>query len=64
MEGTSSDRPDGGGEDWTAADVVVVGAGVSGLTAAYHLTTRDPNLRVVVVEAKGELKHIGPRSAF
>ncbi|XP_013393626.1 probable flavin-containing monoamine oxidase A [Lingula anatina] len=33
-------------------DVVVVGAGLSGLSAAYELTKRDPSLRVAVLEAK------------
>jgi flavin-dependent dehydrogenase len=34
-------------------DVIVVGAGVAGLTAAFTLLQRDPGLRVVVVEANG-----------
>jgi len=34
-------------------DVVVVGAGISGLTAAYTILTRDPGIRLVVIEAKG-----------
>ena len=32
------------------ADVAVVGAGFTGLWAAYHLLRIDPGLRVVVVE--------------
>ncbi len=32
------------------ADVVVVGAGVAGLSTAYHTARLDPSLRVVVVE--------------
>lgn len=32
------------------ADVVIVGAGISGLGAAYWLTQRDPALRVVVLD--------------
>lgn len=33
-------------------DVVIVGAGLSGLTAAYHLKKVDPSLKVTVLEAK------------
>lgn len=33
-------------------DVVVIGAGLSGLTAAYDLLSVDPDLRVLVLEAK------------
>lgn len=39
----------------TAADVVVVGGGFTGLWCAYHLTSLDPTLDVVVLEAE----HIG-----
>jgi flavin-dependent dehydrogenase len=35
------------------ADVVVIGAGISGLTAAYTIHSKDPGIQVVVVEAKG-----------
>ena len=34
----------------TEADVVVVGAGLTGLWTAYYLTEADPALRVVIVE--------------
>ncbi|WP_407342344.1 FAD-dependent oxidoreductase [Pengzhenrongella phosphoraccumulans] len=34
----------------TEADVVVVGAGLTGLWTAYYLTEADPELRVVIVE--------------
>lgn len=34
-------------------DVVIIGAGIAGLSAAYQLWKRDPNLNVAVVEAKG-----------
>ena len=34
-------------------DVAVVGAGLSGLTTAYYLTKKDRNLRICVLEAKG-----------
>ncbi len=48
-----------GGEDWTPrpalpgdldADVVLVGAGFTGLWTAYYLARADPTLRVVVLE--------------
>ncbi|WP_375792295.1 FAD-dependent oxidoreductase [Streptomyces rhizosphaericus] len=32
------------------ADVVIIGAGYSGLWTAYYLLTADPSLRVVVLE--------------
>ena len=34
-------------------DVVVIGAGISGLTSAYTISKRVPNLKCVVLEAKG-----------
>ncbi|WP_078876869.1 FAD-binding oxidoreductase [Streptomyces sp. 150FB] len=34
------------------ADVAVVGAGLAGLSTAYHLIERDPSLDVVVVDAR------------
>lgn len=34
-------------------DVVVVGAGLSGLTAAYRLLQHDRSLRILILEAKG-----------
>ena len=37
------------------ADVAIVGAGLSGLWAAYHLTSADPSLRIVVLDAE----HVG-----
>jgi glycine/D-amino acid oxidase-like deaminating enzyme len=35
-----------------AADVVIVGAGFTGVSTAYHLARRFPNRRVVVLEAR------------
>ena len=35
-------------------EVLVIGAGVSGLTAAHELLKRDPSVRLCVVEAKGQ----------
>jgi glycine/D-amino acid oxidase-like deaminating enzyme len=52
---------DTAGEDWTprpalpgptSCDVVVVGAGFTGLWTAYYLRRADPGLRVVVLEAE------------
>ena len=36
-----------------SVDVVVVGAGISGLSAAYELMKKRPETRLVVLEAKG-----------
>lgn len=36
-------------------DVVIVGGGLSGLTTAYHLSEKDPNLRVVILEKRHKL---------
>ena len=35
-------------------DVVVVGAGISGLYAAYRIKQKAPELKVIVLEAKGK----------
>jgi protoporphyrinogen oxidase len=35
------------------ADIIVAGAGISGLTAAYKLLKKNPSLRILVLEAKG-----------
>jgi cation diffusion facilitator CzcD-associated flavoprotein CzcO len=34
-------------------DVIVAGAGISGLVAAYRLLQKCPSLRILVFEAKG-----------
>jgi len=36
----------------TSADVVIVGAGYTGLWTAYYLSRRDPSLRIVVLESE------------
>ena len=37
-------------------DVVVVGAGISGLSTAYDLLKKRPKTKLVVLEAKGKCK--------
>ena len=37
-----------------SVDVVVVGAGISGLSAAYEVMKKRPETRLVVLEAKGK----------
>ncbi|CAJ0565952.1 unnamed protein product, partial [Mesorhabditis spiculigera] len=39
-------------EDEAEYDVVIVGAGISGLTAANELRKRAPDLKILIVEAK------------
>lgn len=36
-------------------DVVIIGAGISGLTTAYEINQKDPSLSFAVLEAKGNL---------
>lgn len=35
-------------------DVVVIGCGLSGLTAAYEMLKIDPTIKVCLLEAKGK----------
>ena len=37
-------------------DVIVVGAGISGLTAAYEVLKKVPNAKLIVLEAKGKVR--------
>lgn len=39
-------------------DVIVVGAGISGLTAAFEVLKKIPNAELLVLEAKGGVLHI------
>ncbi|XP_049779443.1 amine oxidase [flavin-containing] A [Schistocerca cancellata] len=43
------------GRLYTAADIAIIGAGLSGLTAAYRILKKDPSLRVIVLEAKDDV---------
>jgi cation diffusion facilitator CzcD-associated flavoprotein CzcO len=50
-------------------DVLIVGAGISGVGAAYHLTTQCPGTSFLVLEAQESfggtwLTHRYPRPAF
>ena len=42
-----------GGPGDVSCEVLVIGAGVAGLTAANELLKRDPTAQICVVEAKG-----------
>lgn len=46
-------------ETW---DVIIVGAGLSGLSAAHFLLKRNTSLKILVLEAKG--RHLIPLSNF
>ena len=37
-------------------DVIVIGAGVSGLTCAYELLQKEKSISLIVVEANGKFK--------
>ncbi len=43
-------------EDKEIVDVIIVGAGISGLYAAYRLKQKSPELKILVFEAKGKKK--------
>jgi flavin-dependent dehydrogenase len=42
-------------EEEEIVDVIVIGAGISGLYAAYRIKQKSPELKVLVLEAKGKL---------
>nr|XP_023017144.1 probable flavin-containing monoamine oxidase A isoform X1 [Leptinotarsa decemlineata] len=46
------------------ADVIIVGAGLSGLTAAYHLLKKEPYLRVIIFESSEQIGGRIPCSPF
>lgn len=46
----------------TTADVVICGAGIAGISAAYHLTLLQPGLRVVVVDERPPLSLTSDKS--
>lgn len=35
------------------ADVIIIGAGLSGMVAAYTLLEKEPALNILILEAKG-----------
>jgi cation diffusion facilitator CzcD-associated flavoprotein CzcO len=39
------------------ADVIVVGAGISGMTTAFTLLKMEPSLNVMILEATGQYPH-------
>lgn len=41
-------------ENKEIVDVIIVGAGISGLYAAYRLKQKSPELKILVFEAKGK----------
>lgn len=36
------------------ADVIIIGGGIAGLTAAYWLFVKEPTLNVIILEASGK----------
>src|ERR1041385_7625576 len=49
-------------EPYEQLDVLIVGAGISGIDAAYHLQKRCPGKKWAILEARGEIG--GTRSLF
>ena len=43
-------------------DVIVIGAGAAGLTAAYELSKNKPKCKIIVLEARGRLISFYKRS--
>lgn len=56
MISRSTPVPGGASLNMTAEiwDVVIVGAGLSGLSAAYLLRKRNARLKILILEGKGE----------
>ena len=53
-DGVSTGRPAvPGGPGDVSCELLVIGAGVAGLTAANEVLKRDPTAQICVVEAKG-----------
>jgi cation diffusion facilitator CzcD-associated flavoprotein CzcO len=48
---TPSDTPDAD----LVTDVIIIGAGISGLGAAYRITERNPGIRYVILERRAEI---------
>jgi cation diffusion facilitator CzcD-associated flavoprotein CzcO len=42
-------------EEENAYDVLIVGAGISGINAAYRLQERNPNLTYKIIEGRHEI---------
>lgn len=39
-------------------DIIIIGCGLSGMTAAYELLKLEPTLKLHLLEAKGNLKYL------
>lgn len=52
-ERVSDPGPSQGSRQPTSVDVVIIGAGLAGLSAAHHLQKKHAQLKYVVLEAKG-----------